>query len=74
MLQKELAMVSAAEGFRPEWQNLLRDLDRLQQAVIEKDGRRIVTRTLVEGMIGRVFQAAGVALPPNMRKLTNQTI
>jgi transposase len=73
MLQKELAMLCAAKGFRPEWQDLLRDLDRLQQAVIEKDGKRIVTRTHVEGMVGRVFQAAGIALPPHMRKLTNQT-
>jgi len=73
MLQKELAMLCAAKGFRPEWQDLLRDLDRLQQAVIEKDGKRIVTRTHVEGMFGRVFQAAGVALPSHMRELTNQT-
>jgi hypothetical protein len=25
-------------------------------------------------MVGRVSQAAGVALPPHMRELTNQTI
>ena len=73
MLQKELAMLCAAKGFKPEWQDLLRDLDRLQQAVIEKDGKRIVTRTHVEGMVGRVFQAAGIALPPHMRELTSQT-
>ena len=73
MLQKELAMLCAAKGFRPEWQDLLRDLDRLQQAVIEKDGKRIVTRTHIEGMVGRVFQAAGIALPPHMRELTSQT-
>jgi hypothetical protein len=34
---------------------------------------RIVTRTHVEGMVGRVFQAAGVALPSHMWELTNQT-
>ena len=57
----------------PQKLELLRNLDRLQQAVIEKDGKRIVTRTHVEGMVGRVFQAAGIALPPHMRELTNQT-
>jgi len=67
------AMLEAAKGFRPEWQDLLRDLDRLQQGVIEKDGKRIVTRTHVEGVVGRVFQAAGIALPPHMRELTSQT-
>jgi len=74
MLQKELAMRCAAKGFRPEWQDLLRHLDRLQQGEIAKDGKRIVTRTHVEGMVGCVFQAAGVALPPHIRELTNQTI
>ena len=66
-------MLCAAKGFRPEWQDLLRDLDRLQQGEIEKDGKRIVTRTHVEGMVGRVFQAAVIALPPHMRELTSQT-
>jgi hypothetical protein len=30
--------------------------------------KRITTRTAVAGQVGRVFQAAGVALPPNMRE------
>ena len=47
---------------------MLRDLDRLQEATIEKDGKRIVTRTAVSGQVGSVFQAAGVALPPNLRE------
>ena len=45
-----------------------RDLDRLQEATIDKDGKRITTRTPVAGQVGRVFQAAGVALPPNTRE------
>jgi hypothetical protein len=40
----------------------LRDLDRLQEATIEKDGKRITTRTHVTGQVGSVFQAAGIAL------------
>ena len=68
LLQKELATLCAAKGVKIEWANLLRDLDRLQQATIEKDGKRIVTRTHAEGQVGRVFQAAGVALPPHFRE------
>jgi len=30
-----------------------------------KNGRCITNRTPVGGQVGRVFQAAGVALPPN---------
>jgi hypothetical protein len=41
----------AADLPRPdaEWADLLRDLDRLQEATIEKDGKRITTRTAVAG-------------------------
>jgi hypothetical protein len=51
-----------------EWADLLRDLDRLQEATIEKDGKRITTRTAVAGQVGSVFQAAGIALPPNLHE------
>jgi Transposase DDE domain len=68
VLQKELADRCEAAGLRPEWAEVLRDLDRLQQATIDKDGKRITTRTAVSGQIGSLFKAAGVALPPNMRE------
>ena len=42
------------------------DLDRLQQATIEKDGKAITTRTHVTGRVGNVFKAAGIALPSNL--------
>jgi hypothetical protein len=67
VLQKELADRCAQHGFALAWDRLLRDLDRLQEATIEKDGKRITTRTPVSGQVGRVFQAAGIALPPNLR-------
>jgi hypothetical protein len=68
VLQKEVADRCQAAGLTIEWSKLLRDLDRLQETTIEKDGKRITTRTAVTGQVGRVFQAAGVALPPNMRE------
>jgi hypothetical protein len=70
MLQKELADLCQRHDLVIEWADLLRDLDRLQEATIEKDGKRITTRTAVAGQIGSVFQAAGVALPPNLREQT----
>jgi transposase len=68
MLQKELADLCQRHGLIIEWADLLRDLDRLQEATIEKDGKRITTRTSVEGQIGGVFKAAGIALPPNLHE------
>ena len=70
MLQKELADLCHSHGLVIEWADLLRDLDRLQEATIEKDGKRITTRTAVAGQVGSVFQAAGVALPPNLHEHT----
>jgi transposase len=68
MLQKELADRCRAAGITVEWADLMRDLDRLQEATIDKDGKRITTRTPVTGQVGRAFQALGVALPPNTRE------
>jgi transposase len=67
VLQKELADRCQAAGVTIEWADLVRDLDRLQEATIDKDSKRITTRTPVTGQVGRVFQATGVALPPNTR-------
>ena len=68
MLQKELADLCHSHGLVVEWTDLLRDLDRLQEATIDKDGKRITTRTAVTGQVGSVFQAAGIALPPNLHE------
>ena len=66
ILAKELQDRCARAGFQPEWDRLVRDLDRLQSGVIEKDNKRITVRTPVSGDVGPAFRAAGVALPPNI--------
>jgi hypothetical protein len=68
MLQKELADLCQCHGLVIEWADLLRDLDRLQEATIDKDGKRISTRTAIAGQVGSVFQATGIALPPNLHE------
>lgn len=68
VLAKELTRLCEAKGLKPEWQPLLNDLDRLQQATIEKDGKAITIRTPTAGMVGSVFQATGVAIPANIRE------
>jgi hypothetical protein len=66
VLRKELQKRCEAAAIKPEWADVLRELDRLQTGVIEKDGKAITVRTPATGSIGNVFRAAGVALPPNV--------
>jgi hypothetical protein len=68
VLRKELQTRCADVGIRPEWGDVLRDLDRLQEVELAKDGKRLVLRTPTTGVAGRLFQAARVALPPNVRE------
>src|SRR5215210_961548 len=67
VLRKELDERCRMAGFRPEWGDVLRDLDRLQDVAISKDGREITLRTPATGLIGPLFKAARIALPPNVR-------
>jgi hypothetical protein len=68
VLRKELQTRCAGAGLKPEWGDVLRDLDRLQEVELARDGKRLVLRTPTTGVAGRLFQAAGVALPPNVRE------
>ena len=68
VLRKELDDRCRTMDFRPEWEEVRRDLDRLQEVEIAKDGKRLILRTPVTGTAGRLFQAVRVALPPNVRE------
>src|SRR5215208_101141 len=67
ILRKELDERCRNAGFRPEWGDVLRDLDRLQEMTISQDGRQMTLRTPATGTIGPLFKAARMALPPNVR-------
>jgi hypothetical protein len=67
ILRKELDERCRNAGLRPEWGDVLHDLDRLQEVTISKDGREMTLRTPATGVIGPLFKAARMALPPNVR-------
>jgi Transposase DDE domain len=67
VLRKELDARCRKAGFRPEWGDVLRDLDRLQTVELAKDGQQVTLRTPATGTVGPLFKAAGIALPPNIR-------
>ena len=54
-------------GFRPEWGDVLRDLDRLQHATIESGGKTWTVRTQADGCAAALLQAAGIAPPPRIQ-------
>ena len=67
VLQKELDSLCRAKGVEVEWADLIRDLDRLQEVTLAKEGQQITLRTPATGTVGALFKAAGIALPPNIR-------
>ena len=69
LLAKELEDRLRRQGVAAEWGDILRDLDRLQQIQLEQDGKRFLLRTPTTGVAGKLFQAVGVALPPNIQEI-----
>jgi hypothetical protein len=67
VLRKELQARCAKAGIKPEWHDVLRDLDRLQEVTVEQDGEIAILRTPTPATISLVFKAAGIALPKNIR-------
>ncbi|MFQ5535767.1 MAG: IS1634 family transposase [Sphingomonadales bacterium] len=73
VLRKALMDRCSQAGFQPEWQDVRLDLDRLQEVVVARDGKRLIIRTPTTGVAGKLFRAIGIALPPNLREITAET-
>ena len=69
VLMKELQSRLETRGYKLEWKDVIRDLDRLQEIEIEQDQKRFLLRTEATGTCGKVFQATGVAMPPTVRQV-----
>ena len=67
MLLKELQSRLQAKGSKLEWNDIKRDLEALMEIEIEEAGQIYYLRTNLLGVCGKVFQAAGVAIPPSVR-------
>ena len=66
-MQKYLDDLSCAAGVAPEWKELLRDLDRLQQVRLQYRGADWLVRTDAAPAITALYRQAHVALPPRAR-------
>jgi transposase len=69
VLRKELDDRLALSGQKLEWADITRDLMGLQYAEVQQDGKRFLLRSEAQGTCGRVFAAAGVALPPTVQQI-----
>lgn len=52
-----------------EWSEVLRDLAEVREVEVQHGAKRYVLRSPLQGVAGKVFQAAGVAVPPAVREV-----
>jgi transposase len=68
LLMHELNNRIRERGERIEWPDILRDLSSLEEVEVRHHDTHYILRSPVQGVCGKVFQAAGVALPPSVRQ------
>ena len=73
LLRKELDDRLAASGASPEWNDIVRDLDRVEEVTVEQSDKRFILRSDAPGTAPAVFKAVGVALPPLARQIPAAT-
>jgi transposase len=69
VLRYELQSRLKAKGRKFEWADVIRDLERIEQVEVEHQGHRFLLRSQLSGTAGRVFQAAGAAVPPTVQQV-----
>lgn len=67
LLRKELDARLTKKEWKLEWADVIRDLDNLVEMEVSIGGKGYVFRGQTPGVVGKVFQACGVALPPTLR-------
>jgi transposase len=75
-LEDRIAQIgqSAAEGDDTpsgSWPDILADLDSLSETEVEQDGKRFLLRSAPRPAASLALRAAGVALPPTVRQITD---
>ncbi len=67
ILMKELKTRLAKKGWKLEWDRLIRDLDHLKEIEVSAVGKNVIIRPELRGGTGKMFQAAGVAVPSTVK-------
>lgn len=66
LLRKKLQDLLEQKGWRLEWRDIIQDLNELFEIEICLSGKKYILRSETKGTAGKIFQAAGVALPPKL--------
>ncbi len=74
VLRRALQERLDAKGYSLEWADILLSLDRLTETELKHQGKRFILRSDPKPTCTRVFQAVGVALPPQVRRLTPESV
>jgi transposase len=69
VLRDELERRLVQRGYQFEWADILQDLEHLQQIELTVNAKGYRLRTDTQGCVAKVFQACGVALPPQLEPL-----
>lgn len=67
VLVDELERRLARRGWKLEWGAVRQDLEALAEVEVREGGEDYLLRTALQGVAGKVLQAAGVAPPPSVR-------
>jgi len=68
VLRKALQEKIESKGWLLEWAAVIHDLKEVEEAELEQDGKRFLLRLHNHGCAGKVFQAAGVAMPATLQQ------
>jgi len=68
VLRKALQEKIESKGWLLEWAAVIHDLKEVEEAELEQDGKRFLLRLDNHGCAGKVFQAAGVAMPATLQQ------
>ena len=71
VLVDELKRRLTARGLKLEWDVIREDLEALDQAEVRQGDQWYLLRGPLQGVAGKVLQAAAVAIPPPMRPMQN---
>ena len=69
VLLDELQRRLAGRQWKLEWADVRRDLEALLEVEVRQGEEWFALRTALQGVAGKVLQAAGVAIPPPMRPI-----
>ena len=67
LLRHELERRLVGKGYGFEWNEILCDLASVKDVTAEISGKSVIFRSEMKGCAGKVFQAAGVAIPSAIR-------